>query len=273
MALSPAQRDALIRAEQSQRMLIRERLVDYTTATWNSLGSWRDADIQRFVDRILPRVLAGQKSVAGLTDAYLARVLGSSPVGTIDTSALRGVDPSEVYQRPAVAMRTALSQGKSFTDALAAGAARLASLVVTDLQLANTHQASEVLGSSGAAGFRRTLTGNEDCALCVIASTQRYHRGNLLPMHPGCDCGVAPLKGGEPVPQVIDSALLNATHQQVAEFTGTSDAGARDLGNGKKTSSGKSVSDYTDLIITREHGELGPVLAWRGQTFTSAADL
>lgn len=273
MALSPAQHDALIRAEQAQIMAVRTRVADYAKALWSRMGSWRDADVERFVSQVLPRVLAGQRSVAGLTDAYLAQVIGASQIGVVDVSALRGVDPAEVYRRPAVQMRTDLSKGVAFPDALKGSITRLVGLVVTDMQLASRAQSHQVMQQRGVAGYRRVLVGPGDCALCVIASTQRYHRSNLLPIHPGCNCSTAPLDAGEPVPQVLDSALLNATHQQVAEFAGTSDAGARDLGNGKKTSAGKPVSDYTDLIITHQHGELGPVLAWRGQAFTSAADL
>jgi len=246
-------------------MAVRTRVVDYAKALWGGMGSWRDADVERFVNQVLPRVLAGQRSVAGLTDAYLARVIGASQIGVVDTSALRGVDPTEVYRRPAVQMRTDLSTGVPFPTALKGSLTRLVSLVSTDIQLASRAQSHQVMEKRRIAGYRRVLVGPGDCALCVIASTQRYHRGNLLPIHPGCNCTVDP--------QVIDSALLNATHQQVAEFAGVSDPGARDLGNAKKTSAGKSVSDYTDLIITHQHGELGAVLAWRGQAFTAAADL
>lgn len=259
MVLPPAQREALIRAEQTARAQVRARLVQYATSLWNGMGSWRDADIDRFVAQIVPRVLAGQRTVAQITDTYLARMTGASPSGVIDVADLRGVAPDEVYRRPATAMYTALGEGSSMTDALKAGALRVADLVSTDLQLANVHQARTSMGA-GSGGFRRTLTGSENCALCLIASTQRYHRRDLMPIHPGCDCGVDALSAGESLSQVIDPTLLEATHEQVAEFAGLADRGGR-------------APDYRQLIVTHEHGEVGPVLAWRGQQFTGPGDL
>lgn len=272
MALTPQQREALIRAEQSARAQVRARLVEYGKAVWNGLGSWRDADIERFVAQSAPRVLAGQRTIAQLTDVYLAQMTGLAPVGVVDVSDLRGVASSEVYRRPAVEMRTALSEGASMTDALKAGAVRLGSLIATDLQMANIRQARSSL-LSGVGGFRRTLTGRENCALCALASTQRYHRGDLLPIHPGCDCGVAPLSDRDIFDQVIDPGLLEQIHARVGDFTGTGDRGGRDLGLGKSTSDGTSLSDFTDLIITREHGEIGPLLSWRSNAFTGPGDL
>ena len=56
--LTPQQREALIRAEQQARIAVKARLVDYARGMWNSLGSWRDADIDRFVSALVPRVMA-----------------------------------------------------------------------------------------------------------------------------------------------------------------------------------------------------------------------
>lgn len=274
MAATPAQREALIRAEQSARIAVRSRLVEFATSLWGSMGSWRDADVDRFVSAILPRVLAGQRTVAGLTDAYLAALTGASAVGVVDLTGLRGdVDAAEVYRRPATTLYTKLAEGQALPAALSAATARLADIVRTDLQLAMTHQARASMRGGGAGGFRRTLTGAENCALCAIASTQRYRRGDLLPMHPGCDCGVEPLTGDEPVGQVIDPDLLEQVHEEVAGFAGRSERRARDLGLGKSTPSGESLSDYTDLIVTRQHGEIGPVLSWRHQSFTGPAGI
>ena len=123
--------------------------------------------------------------------------------------------------------------------------------------MAMVQQASASLDGNG---FRRALNGPGDCALCVIASTQRYHAGDLLPIHPGCNCTVAPLGPGEGVDQVIDPDLLERVHAQVEAMTGDVDRGAR-------------APDYRKLMVVREHGEIGPVLTWKQHEFTSAADL
>lgn len=227
------------------------------------LGSWRDADVKRWVSLIAPRVTAGQVAIANLTDQYLARVLEVDPIGAIDVRDLRGgPTAAEVYGRPAVSMRTALSNGATMTAALQAGANRAADLVATDLQLALTHQSQASMGRHGVQFFQRVLVGPADCALCMIASTQHYRTGNLMPIHPGCNCDVRPLPTDtarytamDGSDRVIDPEALARTHNMVADLLGQADSGGRS-------------PDYRQLLAIREHGEIGPVLAFRHQHFT-----
>jgi hypothetical protein len=248
---------------QDHTAAIRSRVETYARTLWGSLGSWRDADIARMVAQIVPVVNGAQMQMVALTDAYLnaVAIAAGLPMPTAATTAravtgtaTRGVDPREVYRRPGVTVWTALSEGKPLSEAVDAGLARLLNLAGTDLQLAKTRTSlNRLRGDRGTVGYRRVLTGKEDCAMCVIASTQRYHREDLMPIHPGCDCDVAPIRGNVDPGQVIDPDRLEALHQSVADQFGRSDRGGRDI-------------DYR-LIEVREHGELGPVLTWRGQHF------
>lgn len=271
MELTPEQRARLTAALSTQRAAVEQRLVAYSAAAWRSLGDWRDDDIDRFVEATLPRIEAGQLTIANLTDAYVAHMTDGEPsTQLVDPRELRaGVAHADVYRRPAGAMRSALASGASMSDAIESGAKRLANLVSTDMELAHTHQArASMLAANKAAGRRRgrgrvnayarTLQGEDNCALCAIASTQRYWVGDLLPMHPGCNCGVRPLGVGEHLEQVIDRELLEATHAQVEGLTGEYDRSGR-------------LVDYRQLIVTREHGEVGPTLTWKHQRFTGKA--
>ena len=113
-------------------------------------------------------------------------------------------------------MRYRLSQGKNLQSSLEAGSRRLTTITQTDMQLAKTHTGREARGNNqNIVGYVRVLTGRENCALCFIASTQRYRRGDLLPIHPACDCTEAPLYGDTDPGQVIDEVLLEATHEAV----------------------------------------------------------
>lgn len=261
--LTPAQREALISAMQSVRGDVRDRVVQYAETMWDTLGDWRDDDIDRFIAAVVPRIEAGKLTIAKATDTYIAAMIDADPVGAIDLAQIRnGADPSDVYRRPAVAMRSDLASGASFADALATGARRLESLVATDLELAHTHQARATMTRKGrrrggkVQAFRRVPTGKENCALCLIASTQRYWVGDLMPIHPGCDCGVAPLGPGEHVSQVIDPDMLEDVHDQVRGLTGYADRTGRD------------EIDYRELVIVREHGEYGPTLTWADHRHT-----
>jgi hypothetical protein len=181
-------------------------------------------------------------------------------IGADEIRSPRGVDPEVLYQRPATTLYTALSEGKTMTAAVIAGFDRLRSIVKTDQQLVVTRQSQESLRRGGYTYYRRVLTGLENCALCSIASTQRYRVGDLMPIHPACDCTVDQVDAGFDPGQVIDPELLERTHGHVAELEGIADRGGRN-------------PDYRELVVTSENGELGPVIRWRGDKFTGPNDL
>lgn len=263
------------RLDQAYEVQVRQlklRVSNFAMRYWNSMGSWRDDDIERLLATVAPQVQSGQQRISDLTDAYLTRVaqeqgftVRGRPVRAT-TRKLRGVSDEMLYARPFATMHDTLSKGGTVTNAVAAGKVRLLSIVDSNLQLAKTHSARRAMQSGGVETYERTLTGRENCALCVIASTQRYWVGDLSPMHPACDCGVRSRKG-DPAEQVIHPNRLDAIHTAVENQFGTSDRGAR-LIDGQN-----SISDYLDLIAVREHSELGPVLTWRSQHFTSASDI
>lgn len=259
--------EQVILGYQAAVQRVRKAIEEYALLAWGSSG-YRDADVNRLVQLLVPKVQAGQLKVANLTASYIAsiatlkagRTVAAVPVDRALVLGARGIEAAEVYRRPAVTVYTALAAGKTFTEASTVGRERLRSIVGMDLQLSKTHQARRSLEPSGFSAFRRTLTGRENCAMCLIASTQRYFKEDLMPIHPGCDCGVEPLSEREAVSQVIDPELLEQTHNWVADFAGEADRGGR-------------APDYRQLIVAREHGEYGPTLSWRGQKFTGPDDV
>jgi hypothetical protein len=236
-------------------------------------GQYRDPDMERFIALVVPVVLSGRKQVSTLTDAWLAAKLTAelgrkvAPRGSIDTGELRGTPADEVYRRPFVTARTELSKGKTLDAAASIAADRLSKMVASDMQLAKTHTARSVLSNtSGTEAYVRTLAGSKNCALCIIASTQVYHKSDLMPIHPGCNCGIDVI--ADPGRHVIDEDLLQKAHAAVEDWAGKSDSGGRDIGLGKVDAKGNRIPDYTDVIVVREHGELGPLLTVKGQHFT-----
>lgn len=239
---------------------LRAQLVAYLQAFW-ATADLTDDTIVRLLETVVPVVQAGQLQVANLTSVYLAAATGTEPIAVLDTITQgRGVSPEVVYSRPVVNARTLVAQGKPFTEALTAGGRRLESLGTTDLQMAKVRQADTSLSRAGVKHYRRVPKGAGTCAMCLIASTKRYNVGKLAPIHPGCDCGVDVIPPGQALDDVLDVNLLNATHAKVQEFTNIRDRGGR-------------ATDYRKLIITHQHGEIGPVLSWRGDHFDSPANL
>lgn len=217
----------------------RARTVQQLRRTWFSLGQYRDADVQRWIGRAVPLVTAGEWTIAQLTAAFFAQVAGiaegaRSPAERVDRSevtgaGLRGVDPEVVYRRPAVSLYTALAGGAAFGQAVQVGWRRAESIANIDLQLARTRT---VAGFQRITSYRRTLSGLENCDLCSSASTRTYYRGDLMPIHGNCDCGVIPVFSSEDV----DS------------------------------------DDGEPGYEVRNHGEIGPVLVHPGQAFTGPDD-
>lgn len=245
---------------------LRSRVISFVLDAFDSLGGHRDGDAVEFIEQVLPIVLAAQQQMGQITDAYLSTMIAdmlggaAAPVGVALDEALRGVDPAEVYTRPFVTTWTALSRGKAYAQAVTEGRTRLLSITETDLQLARTQAAQQSMRRSGAQFYRRRLTGTKNCALCTLASTQRYRVESLMPIHPGCDCKVEPLVGNRDPGQIIDEALLRDAHAAVAKGVGASDAGGR-------------APDYREVIITRQHGEYGPLLAVARHEFTGPDDI
>lgn len=237
---------------------LRQRIVAYLEAFWSS-ADLTDATIDRLMGIVAPMVEAGQLQVANLTSVYLAAVLGTDPLPVLpEVTQGRGVSAAVVFARPVIQARSMVAKGQPVSEALKAGARRLESIATTNLQMAKVRQADRSMAHGGATHFRRVLKGTHNCAMCIIASTQRYRVGKLLPVHPGCDCDVEPIAPGDDL--VIDVPLLEATHEKVKAVTGIADRGGR-------------TPDYRKLLVINRHGELGDVLTWRGQKFTSLDDL
>lgn len=250
---------AAVYSEQSYH--VRKRLEDFGRELWRSMPNYRDRAIAQMVQEITPRVLAGQETLSELSTVYLmqcADLMGLDvPVSALEPEAvqagLRGVDPYEVYERPAHNVYRALADGKPPEQAFASGELRLLQLIGGDMQIARVKAANKGVrdwqGQDGVPQYyRRILTGRENCGLCVVASTQRYKVDNLMPIHPGCDCDWGPLPKGMH-PHVLDENLLEAAHGVVEERYGEADRSARS-------------PDYMRMIVIVDHGEYGPVLQW-----------
>lgn len=293
-----AQQAAITATYNSSATALRTALLDATVDTFGRLTSWRDADADSFIAAVVPMVAGAQQAMAAMTDVFMAAMLSDllgevvEPLGVALEEDLRGVSAEEVYRRPFLQIWTDLAGGALLKAAIEAGRRRAEGLVATDLQLAKTHSSRIALqerGDGRIVGYRRVLTGAENCAMCVLASTQRYHLKDLLPIHSACDCAVAPLVGSQDPGQIINSVtvtegaqaagtnsrgvnvfsgdnlvdlgdLLEPLHEEINKRFGISDRGGRQI-------------DYRKLLTVHEHGEIGPVLAVKGQKFTSAADI
>ncbi|MCA1569319.1 MAG: hypothetical protein LC798_03145 [Chloroflexi bacterium] len=256
----------LLERYQQRLALLRDRAGATVGQEWDDLGSYDEADVPRFLERTTPIVAASQASAATLTDAYVAAETGRAPLGIDPTlvtgAAVRaGVPPEEVYRRPFVQVWKALSEGTDWLEATAAARARVEAVAQTDVQLAMRAAMDNIAGRDGRiAGYRRVLSG-KSCAFCAAASTQRYHRQNLLPLHPRCDCAVAPIVGNRDPGRVINQRLLRDLKASGGPQYWKNQGIA--VENGQVLKAGQPLE-----VAVHNHGELGPVLTDASQHFT-----
>ena len=96
--------------------LVRARVQKYAELVWAGAAGYRDADVDRLVAQIAPKVQAGQLQIANLTSAYIASAatvrretkVAPTPV-RLDVTTGRGVPAAEVYRRPAKTVYRELS--------------------------------------------------------------------------------------------------------------------------------------------------------------------
>jgi hypothetical protein len=141
-------------------------------------------------------------------------------------------------------------------EALEMGSQRADQLASTDVALAQRQATLEVVGADDRiVGYRRVLTGRS-CAFCATASTQRYHKRQLMPLHSRCDCGVAPIFGTADPGQVINRKLLTDL-RKAAKETGTA---RKDYWRNRHVTIEEDGTVRLPEVKVHQHGELGPVL-------------
>lgn len=264
--------ESLARTLGLQLRSLKDSLYQLLVVEWLDLEAHNKGDIDTFLSRALPIMSDSIDSAVTVTetingvqgDILLDGSFEGSPVdpGSIRNSLRYGVPPSEVYARPFKDFWLKLSRGGSIDDALASGANRLRQLVDTDLErVSDLTQIESFANEHRVVGFRRVLVGAVNCALCIVASTQRYHRKNLKPIHPHCDCKVRPVLSFESDgDQILDQDLLDQIHKDIQDKFGISDRSARAI-------------DYRKVMVEHQHGEIGPYLSYRGQHFTGPGEV
>ena len=105
-----------------------------------------------------------------------------------DWSTLRGVPSEQVWRRPFL-------QGWA-TQSVDQAVDRLRQIATTDVQLASRMGEHAAMNRSKViTGYRRVLGPPPNCLLCIAASTQKYGKRTLKPIHSRCKCGVQPIFG------------------------------------------------------------------------------
>lgn len=222
--------DDLRRAYSRTRVYTRQSLVNRIVALWRGLGSWDRTDIDRFAPPAARLVRAGQLQEARLTLGYLDRVSRlrtGRPSPTVPIERIPGRQNrkplQDVYTRPFVWTWTEMVEDDELDQAEAADRVvqRIERSVETDLQLVSRNTADAVIrADERIIGYRRVLSEKPNhCDLCIIASTNTYRRGDLLPIHPACSCTVEPIYGARRDIEAEIDRKLDEAYARAAERT------------------------------------------------------
>jgi hypothetical protein len=169
------------------------------------------------------------------------------------------LDPAVPYERLISFYRYQISQGAPSPDAFAKVLQRAATVVDTDLSLAHRAQATRFMTTRQVrSGYRRVLRPElggkgPPCGLCVVAADRVYTLRELMPLHPGCRCGVVAVGESADPGFSINAADLKRVYAQA----------------------GGNTAELLRQIRVQvsEHGELGPVLINADQHFRDPRDV
>lgn len=232
-----------------------------TRATQQRVGSqlarfdgWYNGALAAELAAELGSVVDGAARLAGKqADAHLHSMLteinGRPAVhgpAVVEGSVRAGTTAADAYDRLASQYRYELSVGADDVAALALVLDRANRMVQMDVALGAREQSRATLAANTntVSGFRRILrpelskTGS--CGLCIVAADRIYGSFDLLPIHSGCNCEVAPVVGDLDVGDQLNREDLTRLYDAAG---GTSAAG---LSNVKAT--------------VHEHSEYGPIL-------------
>lgn len=195
MILSPAAQLGAARAYAQRAAVIRRTLGDAAVAQYDRLEDY--SQIDAFLDAIVPLTIAAQRALASILLGYLAVVSGTRGLHLdpeeVSGEAVRGTDMREDWSIPSRSLWAALGAGVAFTAAYAAARDDVRTKATTDLAFTQADAMARLSEQvEGMYGYRRVLMG-EGCDFCITAADQTYNVGDLMPLHAGCNCAVAPL--------------------------------------------------------------------------------
>lgn len=236
---------------QQELKKIRRAVTQALEQAYRQLPDFSQASTDLFLAKAVPLAVAGQRRAVDLTNAVMARTIGISPVGldyaTLIGAALRnGVDPNSVYARPLITARASIKD-LGFAGAFNKGLARLSDTANMDVAMA-ARNASHSFANVASDGeqvviglIRRADPGC--CKFCTTVDGAKCFVENPAPLHNNCSCTLEPLMGTRRPPKDAEGWLT--------------------------LTPGSVIGD----TIIQEHGEMGPLLMDKNNSFTSVSEL
>lgn len=232
-----------------------------------SNDDWYDPDkVTRYAKDVVRVVEAPQRQAAALTNAFQSRVLTeltgrpAAPVKQVDVTRLRGIPHDSVYGRVADEYRYQKSTGKTEAEAQKLAELRAEELADMDVTLAVRQQENAFVKSKKTVLYYRRVIhpelaeSGQSCGLCIVASHRVYQKDDLKPIHFRCNCVAVPVTDRK----MDIGALINDD----------------DLADLYEAAGGNTAAKLKNTRYSvHQHGELGPVLTYKGNRWRGPSDV
>ena len=176
---------------------LRRLLGDQAVQAYDELDDYEQADLDAFLDKVVPLSLAAQRAMASTLAGYLYTASGEYPGEPLDLDEVTGdaIRPDNglraQWQIPWWAMLGALGAGVAWAVVVAGTRNLVRTQAVTDLSLVQSATVAKLAPQLPTVlGYRRVLSG-PGCDFCTAAAAQLYRSADLMDLHPGCNCAVA----------------------------------------------------------------------------------
>lgn len=259
----------LIRAFAAAQDRATKSAVKAAVARTRAMGNddwYEPATVTRYAKDVAKIVEPYQRQIAATTNAFQVRVLKEltgapvAPVKQVDVTRLRGIPHDSVYGRVADEYRYQKSLGKTEDEAQDLAQLRAEELADMDVTLAVRQQEHQVVQDKKKVLYYRRVIHPElaksgtSCGLCIVASHRVYQKADLKPIHFRCNCVTLPVTDRkQDVGDLINQDDLTDLYQA---------AGGNTAQKLKET-----------RFSVHEHGELGPVLTYKGNRWRGPADV
>jgi hypothetical protein len=172
------------------------RVGDVFNRTWMHLGGPTDEDAASWLRFAVPTMRGAKTQTAYSQLAYtkhVAHTLDLPRSAQLDVPAIVGDSLADRYIAPVINLRSSLSEGTPFADALAQAGRLVEGFARTDIaEVAQESAVAAMADTPGITHYRR-VPSDLACDFCLLISGQRYTTDDLAPSHKNCTCGIGPI--------------------------------------------------------------------------------
>lgn len=189
MSLSQSQQDELVRRYRRTQERIHRRASLAVSRIWDDLGSWDEADVDRFAAQVEPVASAAKVAAATLAAGFYARMLDRpAPAIVADR-----VPVALATRTPFTAAWHALKVGRPFDEALSAGRS-VAGAEAERLVISTGRRTGDLVTRSyGIDPLWRRVPSASACQWCRTISGQLYRTAESADFgHDRCGCTAVP---------------------------------------------------------------------------------